>query len=330
MTFKTFMGSIGNAFKTGWKNGNIQKGITATGMAAFTVGMTGSMIRDMKHSRSIFGCGCNSFGFGGRGNMFGCNPMMGGVNKYSVMSMLNNMGTTDPYLSQMGLANAYQWGANLVTAYQQQSGINFNTYNTTITDDYIDKIAPGHDYEDEAGINANTKKGKAFDTGTDSLGSETDADPVQISDKTMSDDKQEYIKNVKSTATSYISYIDQDSDGYVSEDEFIEHELEKAKDELAAKGQEMTEQYETWHRSSLKLAFAQMDLNRSGNLDWKEMTSTIATYDAGGSALGTSGGDGKITAKEYKAAQNKLSNASGPFGKTNWANYTRLFGNPEE
>lgn len=370
MSFRTFMGSIGNAFKTGWNNGNIQKGMAATGMAAFTVGLTGNMIHDMKHGGSIFGsgCGCNSFGFGGGMNMFGCNSMnmfgsdpfnmMGGMNMFGMnnmfgggmdmfggMGMLNGMGgmfgmnNMYGYNNQMGNMMAFQWGQQLAMQQQMQMGamypgalgLNNGLFGNTgeVTDEMLDSIVPRHEYNDEEGVISDTTKGQAFDEGTDDLKNKSDAEAVVLSDKTLSENKTEYINGLSTTAKSYISSLDSDEDGHISEEEFIEHEVEKARAELEEKGQEMTEQQETNLRNSLRIVFAQMDMNRSGYIDWKEMTSTMATYDAGGSALGTSRGDGKITASEYKSAQTQLTSANGAFGKTNWSNYKRLFGNPE-
>lgn len=338
MSFRTFMGSIGGAFKTGWNNGNIQKGMAITGMTAFGVGLTGNMIKDIKHGGSIFGCGCNSFG----GNMFGCSPfgmgsmnLFGMGNMYGGMGMLNGMGG----MNNMGNMMAFQWGQQLAMQQQMQMGtmysgtlgLNNNLFNTTeVTDEMLDNIAPGHDFEDEGGIVVtDTVKGQEFDNGTDALKNESDAEAVVLSETKLSENRTSYINELSATAKSYISHMDTDENGYVSEDEFIEHEVEKTRTELEENGQEMNEMQETNLRNSLRIVFAQMDLNRSGKVDWKEMTSTMATYDAGGKALGTKGGDGKITASEYKSAQAKLSSANGSFGKTNWQNYKRLFGNPE-
>ncbi len=356
MSFRTFMGSIGNAFKTGWNNGNIQKGMAATGMAAFTVGLTGNMIHDMKHGGSIFGsgCGCNSFGFGGGMNMFGYNSMNmfgmnnmfgGGMDMFGGMGMLNGMGgmfgmnNMYGYNNQMGNMMAFQWGQQLAMQQQMQMGamypgalgLNNGLFGNTgeVTDEMLDSIVPRHEYNDEEGVISDTTKGQAFDEGTDDLKNKSDAEAVVLSDKTLSENKTEYINGLSTTAKSYISSLDSNEDGHISEEEFIEHEVEKAKAELEAKGQEMTEQQESNLRNSLRIVFAQMDMNRSGYIDWKEMTSTMATYDAGGSILGTSRGDGEITASEYKSAQTKLTSANGAFGKINWRNYTQLFGNPE-
>ena len=368
MSFRTFMGSIGNAFKTGWNNGNIQKGMAITGMAAFGVGMTANLVHDMKRGGSIFsgGCGCNSFGFGG--NMFGCSPfsmggmdmfgsspfsMMGSMNMFGTgnmfgggmdmfggMNMLNGMGNMYGMggMSNMGSMMAYQWGQMLRLQLESQQGmqsgalgLNNGLFGNTgeVTDEMLDSIVPRHEYNDEEGIISDKTKGQAFDEGTDDLKNKSNAEAVVLSDKTLSENKTEYINGLSTTAKSYISSLDSNEDGHISEEEFIEHEVEKAKAELEEKGQEMTEQQETNLRNSLRIVFAQMDMNRSGYIDWKEMTSTMATYDAGGSILGTSRGDGKITASEYKSAQTKLTSANGAFGKINWRNYTQLFDNPE-
>ncbi len=110
MSFRNVKNSIGNAFKTGWQNGNIQKGMSYTGLAAFGVGMTGSMIHDIKHSKSIFGgympmCGYNSFGCG---NIFGGNSLM-----YGNMFNTNYMGGMNCY-PQVDNTSAFMWGQQLV------------------------------------------------------------------------------------------------------------------------------------------------------------------------------------------------------------------------
>ena len=197
MSFRTFMGSIGNAFKTGWNNGNIQKGMAITGMAAFGVGMTANLVHDMKRGGSIFsgGCGCNSFGFGG--NMFGCSPFsMGGMDMFGGMNMLNGMGNMYGMggMSNMGSMMAYQWGQMLRLQLESQQGmqsgalgLNNGLFGNTgeVTDEMLDSIVPRHEYNDEEGIISDKTKGQAFDEGTDDLKNKSNAEAVVLSDKTL-------------------------------------------------------------------------------------------------------------------------------------------------
>lgn len=318
MTFKTFMGSIGNAFKTGWNNGNIQKGISATGMAAFTVGMTGSMIHDMKHSGSIFGCGCNSFGFGGGMNMFGCNPMMmGGINMYSGMnmfggmSMLNNMGT-NPYNTQMGNMMAYQWGYNLALQQRAQNPQLYPQYSA-----YPQQELDPLDYEhgEAPGIpsGVTTEQGEAFDEAINGNGT---VNIVEDITNGRTGDKQTYINKLSTLAQSHTKSIDEygNNDGKVDFDEYFEKEKEGLQAAFPNSSEEQLKAF-------AERVFLQMDLNGDGNIDWQEMASSIATYDAGGS--GTGGLDGKISTTDKSKAQRSLS--SGTFGAANWAIYKTLF-----
>lgn len=347
MSFRTFMGSIGNAFKTGWNNGNIQKGMAATGMAAFTVGLTGNMIHDMKHGGSIFGsgCGCNSFGFGG--NMFGCSPfsmggmdmfgsspfsMMGSMNMFGTgnmfsggmdmfggMGMLNGMGNMYGMggMSNMGSMMAYQWGQQLAMQQQMQMGAMYPGMNNF---NYQPKELEALSYSNaDAGdidSSVTTEKGKAFDEGTSALGTDSNADDVTIAaDVTngRTSDKEKYRTGLSTIAQSYAKEIGGD-DGKIDLTEYVAHEIDSLREQFPNASDEQLE-------TIIKNAFVQMDLNGDGNIDWKEMASTMATYDSAGSGSGKL--DGKISKTDYSTAQRAL--VGGIFGKANWDNYKLLF-----
>ena len=95
MSFVSFIknagSSIGNAFKTGYNNGNLAKGMAIGGQALFTAGMTSAMMRDMSREGSVFGSGCchHSHGYSGFG-------------AYS--SLVN-----DPYLNHNPMAITDTW-----------------------------------------------------------------------------------------------------------------------------------------------------------------------------------------------------------------------------
>jgi len=334
------MGSIGNAFKTGWNNGNLQKGIAATGMAAFGVGMTGAMIHDMKHSSgSIFGgCGCNSFGMGGMNmfgmnnlfgyspfgmggmNMFGMNNMFGGgMDMFGGMSMLNGMG--NPYNTQMGNMMAFQWGQQMAANYQSQGMLGTGFYQQQQLQE-LDPLEYSNETATEDLSSVSTEKGEAFDTNTNALFDEngrvnSDADDVEIASGVTNGrkgDKETYKTGVSAVAQSYVKNIG-GNDGYIDEAEFIEHEMETLRAQYPNADET---QLETIARN----AFRQMDLNGSGEIDWKEMASSMATYDAaGGNSRAL---DGKITGSEYSTAVNSI--IQGTFGRKNWDNYRTLFG----
>ena len=122
---------------------------------------------------------------------------------------------------------------------------------------------------------------------------------------------------------SYIAKVGRD--GTISEDDYIDQAIEKYKE--ANPNLELTEQNEAFLRNQMKLAFAKLDLNGDGEIDKNEMTSALATFDAGGKAIGTSNSaDGKITAAEYDAAQKSLTANNSTFATNNWTNYQQLFG----
>ena len=88
--------NIGNAFKKGWNNGNIQKGLKLTGATAFTVGATGAMVHSLNNNKSIFGGCCHGGGFNSF-NSFGGFGGFGGYGCFSSYSMMDSMS----YLNSM-------------------------------------------------------------------------------------------------------------------------------------------------------------------------------------------------------------------------------------
>lgn len=332
MTFRTFMNSIGNAFKTGWNNGNIQKGMKITGATAFGVGAIGAMAHEMKKNNcgSIFGGCCygvNPFAM----NPYGMSPygMMSAGNVLDSMGVLNNY--TNPYLTQAGNQWAYQWGRNIAIQQSMNQALlgTSNLYNTELTDEQIDKFAPERNNQRVvADPNADTKLGDAFVEGTGALNKDKDAEAVKLSDdKFSNDNKAGYVSNLGKVAESYIAKIG--NNGTISEDNYINHEIEKFKEDNP--NLELSEQNETFLKNNMKLAFAKLDLNRDGEIDKNEMTSALATFDTGGRGIGSSNAaDGKITAAEYKSAQDALRATNTTFATNNWNNYQQLFGKQDD
>lgn len=340
MTFRTFMNSIGNAFKTGWNNGNIQKGMKITGATAFGVGAIGAMAHEMKKNNcgSIFGGCCYGGGMlGGYGvNPFAMNPY--GMSPYGMMSagnVLDSMGVlnnyTNPYLTQAGNQWAYQWGRNIAIQQSMNQALlgTSNLYNTELTDEQINKFAPERNNQRVvADPNADTKLGDAFVEGIGALNKDKDAEAVKLSDdKFSNDNKAAYVSNLGKVAESYIAKIG--NNGTISEDNYINHEIEKFKEDNP--NLELSEQNETFLKNNMKLAFAKLDLNRDGEIDKNEMTSALATFDTGGRGIGSSNAaDGKITAAEYKSAQDALKARNTTFATNNWNNYQQLFGKQDD
>ena len=130
MSFKTIMSSIGNAFKTGWNNGKIQKGLQLTGLATFGVGMTGAMVHNSKNSRN---CNCSIFSNTSNHSLYCNNNLM--FNMYSnpmamfsnmnMLNMYNNPGgiNTNPYLTMQGQHEAYMWGANMRQKFEYEKSL---------------------------------------------------------------------------------------------------------------------------------------------------------------------------------------------------------------
>lgn len=335
MSFRTFMNSIGNAFKTGWNNGNIQKGMQVAGATAFGVGAIGAMAHEMKNGSIFGGCCHGGYGMNPFCMSMGMTPygMMGAGNMFDSMGMLNNysMMGTNPCLTSAGQQWAFEWGRNLAMQQSMNPSLNgnFNMYNTELTDEQLEKIAPTRDNERvPANPNADKKLGEKFDEGTTSLLKDKDAEAVKLSEtKFTNDNKTDYLANLEKLAESCIANIG--SDGVIEEDDYIRHEIDKY--EELHPDVDITEQIRTRLENQIKVAFAKLDLNRDGKIDKREMTSALATFDTGGKAIGTSNlANGEISATDYKSAYSSLLANDRTFANNNWTNYQQLYDVPKE
>lgn len=311
----TIWQKIGTAFRNGWKNGNLAKGISAVGMGAFTVGMTGAMIHDINKKNNC----CDSIFGNLRGNKY---LNLGHVRNgyYDVYSMpfLNDMGT-NPYLSMQGQQDAYLYGALLAQRQLQTQPLQlFPTQNESAT-----QIKRNNKDAGDIDTDTTVDLGKNFNETTNKFG-ETDSDVTEFQFSKKQDgteDAEQYKKDIKALAQSYIKYIDENNDGHISEEEFIEQEIKQFRKEKP----NASEADIAKAKMTIKEKFALMNLNKDDNgLDWKEISAALASYDAGGNSDGRL--DGKITREEFKNAQDSLDKLK--FGNTAWSFYQKLF--PDE
>lgn len=322
------------SFSKNWKNGNIANLTSKVGKAAFGIGFTGMVIHDLNKNNnncSIFGNRCCG-GFSGMNNCFGMNSWYSGGIPYGMMadpmgfSWMNQYGMqTDPYLVQQGnllAADAAIRFTNQLAAQMPKSAPQLINSDGKINEDVLETITPERDNKkaDRVAADTDKKAGEAFDKATNQLKKDgkvnTEADDVVIS-KDHSD-KEDYITNLSNLSKSYMASIDTSGDGYIDEDEFIEHEMKNsgATDENKKAKQKLAS----------RIAFAKFDLNKDGKIDWKEQAAAFATFDGGGSADEDKKLDGKITAKEYDNAQTKLLKSDKDFSNAVWKNYKGLFG----
>lgn len=290
-TVKTgFFRNIGKWFT---RNGDtLGKSMQLAGSTAAGVGLVGMMFHEMNKPS----CGCGSIWGGGFG---GCmSPWnswdMGGCGMFGGMNMLNNMySMTNPYLTMAGLSGASNYGflnsmmarQNMYTNpmnnplyrsfYNQSYQNHSNTYlnnQTGINDPNVEVDYTAKDNTTEA---LTVEEMKSTDDGETMDTAFNKGKSFTYAKKGSTDEEKK--AGLENYAKSYVAYVDTnegDSDGLISEDEFVEHEATSS------------------DTSATKKAFKQFDLNNDGNLDWKEYAALMKTYD--------SNNDGTITSKEFK------------------------------
>ena len=289
----------------------------ATGSAATSFAMGAYALRQVGKG-SIFGGGC--CGYGGYGGYGGCgNSMM------QMMMMSNMMGGgifgggmygggmysgLTPIDPSFGVMNAYAAGVNARQQVQAQGfanmyGNNSNNWwgsafnNTSAFGNTAGKIAEQKKLtytsseDDNSAKDTNKDKGQSLDSATDDLGNGT-ATEIELEidsdgDGTISND--EYKKGLSEYAKSYVVNIDSDGDGLISETEFVKHETDKAPSGVSDENAEQM----------AKNAFAKLDRNNSGKIDYKEMASLFGYM---------SSSKGKITANNYKSVSQTLANGN--------------------
>lgn len=289
--------SIGNAFKAGWNNGNISKGLKAAGMTAMTGALVGAAIDDMKRSRS---CCCGGSVFNGylgggfcSGNVpYGVQGMSIGIDPYLMQNPMDilgysNMGYTNNYSSNFGMLNSYMnggYGAN----FGMFNNMNYlNPYSYPITQlssmpeygiqkaKYTGEKSTAQDPTEAQNMNT-ALKGMLKDDGK----ADTSKDPysfVTDDDKTGTDKEitDKYKARLASIGNAQVKNMDKDSDGFVN-----------------------LEEYKASTGDTDDTAFNHLDANGDGKLDYREFGAQIATFDA--STTNKMKINGQIKAEDYE------------------------------
>ncbi len=332
MSFSSFMNNVGNAFKTGWNNGNLQKGIAATGMFTLNTGLTGAMIHDMNKSSccggpSIFNgmwgaglnypIGMNLLG----GSLYGMGGFMGMPNSYtglmgtgiSPMTGIMNNGV----MSLTGGMDPYEYGKMYMEQLKAQYPELMQS-NGTIAG--LSK--QNNEYAGKWDASQSTEKGERFDSDLDEMidkdNNAVEGKEIKLTTATGTDSEQ-YKKDISDIAKSYAAHIDKtsgNSDQELTMEEYIKYELSKLPDDA-------TEEQKQNIRLGASYAFSRMDLNQDKKVDWKELAATIATYDTDDNGIV----DGKIDSNAFKKQAELLVDPTKPtFSQTLIKNYNRLFG----
>lgn len=303
----TFWQSI----KTGFQNGNIAKWTKAVGTTSFAVGFTGAVIHDMNKGGGC--CGPSIWNFSGNSCFGGCGPDMFN-NPLGVMPFGGFYGNSGCYNmgSQQGINMAYQAGyadmSRMMAQYaarqsntagsssSSSSGLSSGskTVNEKMDNEFAGKIDADQD----------TTLGKAFDDATNS-GKE-----YKITDN-LNNDRAKYKEALSNLGKSYGALLDEDKDGSVSLSEYI------AKETKGLSGAQKTEMTQ-----AATTAFNKLDLNKDGKLDWKELSSAIATFDVNSKNQQ----DGKLDKVDCERwSINLIDSESNIFDKAAQQNYKQLF-----
>ncbi len=337
-----FFQKMGNAFKKGWNNGNLQKGISAAGMSAFTVGFTGAIIHDLNNNR---GCSCGGSiwtGMFGQGynypmgmNMLGLNSMyMGMMNigfgmnymgyptaytgimmpGFTNMTGMPNMG----YMNITGGMDPYTYGKMYMQRLNAQNSGNIS----------LDQIAglnkQDNEYAGKWDENQETKTGENFDKGTSAM---IDKDGNAVKGKAIklsnNESEAQYKSDISNIAKSFAAYIEQNGSGKVDQELTLE---EYVNYELSRLPEDATEEEKATVKEKAQIVFSRMDLNQDKKADWKEIGATIATFDTNSDGKQ----DGKITSKEMeKWSKNLTDYTKSTFSDALIKNYKKLFGSDE-
>lgn len=316
MSFRTIMGNIGNAFKTGFQNGNLAKAFSTIGATATTVGLTGMMIHDMKNSNSGGCCGGSIF------NGYFSNPYCG----MGMMGMgYNNMYGMNSMNTYMGNMMAYQYGQQVVQQIAAQQGAYAGgagaaATTTILTDEQIEAHKPGYNNVDAGAIPAGIDNSDVA-SGLEDILNNTGDKKIKIGDKYEKTNKDAYVTKVKELAQGFIRQINSSANN-ITEDDFITY----MQGLYSTKYSAATDAQKDAYNKEFKNLFVQMDLNGDGHVDWKEMASSLATMDAGG-GYNLNNLDGEISQNDFNASLTAAKNG-GRFGSSNKNNYATLFGTP--
>ncbi len=337
MTFNSFMNSIGDAFKKGWNNGNLAKGISLLGATTFTVGLTGAAIHDMNKNRCFGSCGSiwsfrppyNPMNYmmgmnllqnsmlikANQNNLYAYNGM-GGLPFVSSGFQYNPYGGMNNFYSITGGMNPYQYGQMLMQqTYAQMQ-------NTAITD-VTGAIKQNNEYAGEWKADQSTEAGEQFDNAlkgmNDSEGNPIEGKTFKISD---AENATEYRQDLSELGKSYAAYIEKTSgngDRLLNEEEYIKFELSQLPSDA-------TEEQKANIKLAGHYAFSRIDLNKDGKADWKEIAAAIATFDTNNKDKL----DGQVTSTDAYNISSALGNPNDPtFSQKIIKNYKHLFGNNE-
>lgn len=315
--------SIGNAFKAGWNNGNISKGLKAAGMTAMTGALVGAAIDDMKRSRS---CCCGGSVFNGylgggfcSGNVpYGVQGMSIGFDPYLMQNPMDilgysNMGYTNNYCSNFGMLNSYMnggYGANLgmfkntnylnPSSYPILQMTNFGTFSAQSPTTLQQQFVTQNQYAGDISTSQDKTKGEKLDSelnGLRSNGTAVAGKSAQLVNYTDSSDeaksKQEYKEQISELGKSYVATMAKD--GKVTVTEFVEAKLK----DLPANA---TEQQKADVRLDAINAFATLDQNGDGKFDWKEASAMMRTFDRNSNNIV----DGKIQSEDFERHSDNL------------------------
>ena len=183
----------------------------------------------------------------------------------------------------------------------------------------------------------NTAEGKKFDEATDSL---VDEDGKAVKDKSFkmnvkrgADSKEtseNYRTRVSELGKSYLAHIEsKSSDGAdnegISLEEFTEHEMDKL-------GDDISDEEKAEYEQRAENAFNKIDINNDGQIDWKEYSAAIMTFDqkAGTKPKGTTN-DGQISSSDYEQWSTLMSDSKqNMFDLSIRRNYKELFDESED
>lgn len=339
----SFFNKIGQSIKKGWNNGNIQKGITAAGMTAFTVGFTGAMIHDMNNRRGccgggsiwagMLGTGCN-YPIGMNllgGNLFGMGNMTGMFNPMSYMGTgmgMTGMPMTGMNMGMMGLTGGmdpYAYGRMYMEQLNAQNpGTQATGNSNSATGGIAGLKKQNNEYAGKWDADQSTVNGKTFDEGTakmvDKDGAPVDGKKIILSDN---ENKEEYKKDLSGIAKSFAAYMEKNSSGTVDQEltmeEYINYELSRLPSNA-------TEEEKQNIRNGAKIAFSRMDLNQDGKADWKEIAAAMATIDTDSEGKQ----DGQFNSTDYvNWSKAMIDPKTSTFSDTLTKNYKNLFGGEE-
>ena len=314
----TFFNRIGDAFKRGWKNGNLAKGITALGATTFTVGLTGAMIHNANNNHGCCGGSIWSGMLGGGFNypmgmgMGMPNPSFYMGNMYSGLGGYQMPGMSYPMMPNLPSDWGIQW-------MQNWKPTTTTTYTPADPSQYT--IKQNNQAAEKWDANQSTDAGSKFDNATQNI---SEGQEVKLTDNTYSGNKAGYTEDLSNLAKSYAAHIENTEgntkDQKITLQEFIRHELSK----LPA---DATEQDKYNAQQLATITYNKVDLNQDGQADWKELAALMATYDSDSQGKL----DGKFSYNEAEVwANNLCDTTSTVVSQKLQENYKKLFGGDSE